>query len=145
MRIRIRAATLLATTAILGTALLGGAPGASATDLGGDGNPSHCLNAYTVASATIYDYNGAKVGLLELRWSASCSGNWARLTSGIGVQVLFAGIQYDPDIRIYASAVDLAAANFSPYMIVPASQRMCAVGNIRVDEAHQYSATVCSN
>jgi hypothetical protein len=134
------------TLAIIGAVLLGGAPGASATDSGGNGNPAiDCPNGYTVASTPIYDYNGAVAGLVEMRWSATCSGNWTRVTSYIGTYhleaVIGVGTNYDPG----AIANDITTQNFTPYLRVAPSQYMCSLGTIAVTNDIQYTAQVCSN
>ncbi|MDH6108831.1 hypothetical protein P3T36_002249 [Kitasatospora sp. MAP12-15] len=146
MRIGHKAATILASAAMIGAALVGGAPSASATDSGGNGNPAtDCPNGSTVASTNIYDYNGAVVGLVEMRWSAACSGNWTRVTSKYGAYHLEAvigeGVNYDPG----AVANDIATQNFTPYLRVAPSQYMCSLGTIAVTNDIQYTAQVCSN
>ncbi|MFB6720533.1 hypothetical protein ACFCV3_10250 [Kribbella sp. NPDC056345] len=56
---------------------------AHATDWGGNGDPSTCASPITVATAGIYGSRGhligKKIGELQLRWSWSCHGNWARV------------------------------------------------------------------
>lgn len=104
---------------------------ASAADTGGNGNPlASCPNAYTVASAPITS-GGRQVGLVELRWSWACSGNWARTTSYVGVRTLTSVIQIGvPPYNPVATGQDNAAQNFSPFLRVAPTQRMCAHGYI---------------
>ena len=56
---------------------------ASSSYQGGDGDPSGCANAYTVRSVPIYGQRGVtagrQIGVLELRYSASCRANWSRV------------------------------------------------------------------
>ena len=56
---------------------------AHATDWGGNGDPQTCASPITVATAGIYGSRGnligKKIGELQLRWSWSCYGNWARV------------------------------------------------------------------
>jgi hypothetical protein len=129
--------------ALAGTVAL--APSASATDYGGDGNPAtDCPNAYTAASAPITDSAGTTIGLVELRWSYSCSGNWTRTTSYNGTRSLVSVVGNSDD-TVEASADDVASQNFTPYLRVPASQRMCAAGYINAGNNQWYGNAVCSN
>src|SRR4051794_38036465 len=95
--------------ALLGTLLIAGlvtAAPASAQDYGGDGNPAvDCPNGYTVASANIVE-NGTVIGLVEMRWSWACSGNWTRTTSYIGARNLYSEIYASPSDSRSASATN---------------------------------------
>ncbi|GAA1957417.1 hypothetical protein [Kitasatospora viridis] len=146
MRTHTKTATVLAAAALIGAAALSAAPAASATDSGGDGNPAtDCPGGYTVASTSIHDYNGAVVGLVEMRWSAACSGNWTRVTSYIGSYHLEAEIGEGADYTPSAIANDTATQNFTPYLRVSPSQYMCSLGTIAVTNDIQYTAQICSN
>jgi hypothetical protein len=88
---------------------------AQATDTGGDGSPTGCAGAYTVASAPIYGQRGSTagqvIGQLELRWSTSCYGNWARV-------VLYGGLYSSPvNVEQFVSAEGrTASANDTFYV-----------------------------
>ncbi|MCM0621781.1 hypothetical protein [Nocardioides bruguierae] len=75
----------LLAAAFLSPALLFGLSSpASAADFGGNGNPAtSCSNAYTVKSAPLVGSRGPTrgkvVGVLQLRWSWTCHGNWSRV------------------------------------------------------------------
>ncbi|MFJ8045466.1 hypothetical protein ACIRBX_33660 [Kitasatospora sp. NPDC096147] len=142
MRIGRRTATLTLALALAGGGLIGGATGASATDLGGDGNPYYdCPNARTIASAPIVR-NGSTIGLVEMRWSSACSGNWTRTTSYIGARRIDSQITDDPVTRL-AQSYEVTTQNFSFYLRVPASKRMCSVGTIFDNGLN--TAYFCSN
>lgn len=138
----IRAMVLVVTMAAAG--LVGVASNASATDIGGNGNPAvSCPNGYTVKSANIYR-NGAVIGKVEMRWSWACSGNWTRTTSYIGATHLYSRIQKNPWDGTYAIGDDYGyAQNWSPYLRVSPSQSMCSVGVVYVGST-PYSSAVCA-
>lgn len=122
-----------------------GAPIASA-DSGGDGNPFvSCPNGYSIAQAPIM--NGSQqVGLVELRWSYSCGGNWARTTSYIGARDLQAHTYRANGTGVRAMGWDSGVTqNVSPFIRVGASERMCAYGSVRVNPNANPGAVVCSN
>jgi hypothetical protein len=100
IRNRTRAAFLALVIAALAPMLV--ATPAQASDLGGNGSPTGCAGAYTVASKTIYGSRGITagkpIGQLELRWSSSCYGNWARV-------VLYGGLYSSPvNVEQFVSA-----------------------------------------
>jgi hypothetical protein len=141
MRMWGRAATVFAASVTLAGGLMGGTASA---DVGGNGNPyNDCPNGQTIASANIYQ-NGSVIGLVELRWSWACSGNWTRTTSYIGAKTLISEVWKDPSGG-YAMGDDYATQNWSPYVVVSPSQRMCFNGVIRVSSNQQYAAGGCSN
>lgn len=90
---RIRILAAVAAIAMGAMLPLNSTPAAQAVDSGGNGNPTSCAGAYTVKSAPIYGTRGVTkgklIGWLELRWSASCKGNWARV-------VLIGGLYNSP-------------------------------------------------
>jgi len=132
----------LVSVALAGSVAL--APSASAADYGGDGNPAtDCPNAYTVASAPITNGSGATIGLVELRWSYACSGNWSRTTSYIGTQFLNPGV-YVPDGGAWASSTDVATQDFTRYLRVSPTQEVCASGVIETGTGW-WGNTVCSH
>lgn len=138
----IRAMVLVVTMAAAG--LVGVASNASATDVGGNGNPAvSCPNGYTVKSANIYrSGTNTVIGQVEIRWSWACSGNWTRTTSYLGVRHLFSTIAY-PSGSPYAYGDDYGySQNWSPYIRVASNQTMCATGWIEDNGWH--SATVCA-
>ncbi|NGY63067.1 hypothetical protein G7043_29510 [Lentzea sp. NEAU-D13] len=115
---------------------------ASAVDVGGNGNPYYdCPNAFTVASTNI-TRNGQVIGLVEMRWSWSCSGNWTRTTSYIGARSLYSAIDKNPNENT-AYGLDYATQNWSPYWRVAASQPMCSYASIQ-DGGTYYYGTVCA-
>lgn len=132
--------------AISATAVLAlGTPSAHATDYGGDGNPaSGCTGGYTVASAPVV-YDGNTVGLVELRWSAACGGNWTRTTSYIGARDLYSKVYLQNDPGLAATSFDTATSHFTRYIRVNPSDRVCAFGQVNVGGATARSAEVCSN
>jgi hypothetical protein len=116
---------------------------AAATDVGGDGNPYvSCPNGYTVASANIMR-GGQTIGLVELRWSWACGGNWTRTTSYIGARTLTSFIDTNPWDGRETYADDFATQNASPFRRVAPSQGMCSNGFIE-DGGGLYSASVCA-
>lgn len=56
---------------------------AQAADSGGNGSPTSCTDAYTVAQRAIYGTRGPTKGVLlgwvQLRWSNMCYANWSRV------------------------------------------------------------------
>ncbi|CRK57721.1 hypothetical protein [Alloactinosynnema sp. L-07] len=130
-------AGVLAIMAMVGTALP-----ASATDVGGDGNPAvDCPNGYTVASRTI-ERNGQVIGTVEMRWSWACSGNWTRTTSYIGARQLRSGINTQPfDRHTYGD--DYAVQNWSPYRRVAPTQSMCSYGQIIDENGYGWGMHFC--
>jgi len=140
----IRTRTVLSLVSALAISGLVAAVPASATDSGGDGNPVNCANAQPVASVPIIGGNGATIGLVEMRWSAACSGNWTRTTSYIGNQRLVSVIETSPYTR-QAVGDDYATSNWSPYLRVAPSQRMCSTGSIFNSIGEQFWGQVCSN
>lgn len=72
-----------AAIALSGLTVASPAVAASSSYQGGDGDPSGCANAYTVASAPIHGKRGVtagrQIGVLELRYSAACRANWSRV------------------------------------------------------------------
>jgi Protein of unknown function (DUF2690) len=76
-----------AVAAVVVSTIVGIAPSASAADLPYDGqwpDQSGCASTgITAASKSIYDMEGVKVGLIELRYSTSCRTAWARIRSFI--------------------------------------------------------------
>ncbi|MFE9851450.1 hypothetical protein ACFYPN_22030 [Streptomyces sp. NPDC005576] len=67
------------------------------------------------------------------------------MTSYIGTHWLYADISFDPYNPNTARGEDYATQNWSPYIRVSASQRMCASGIIVVSDTEQYFGNVCSN
>ncbi|CRK57720.1 hypothetical protein [Alloactinosynnema sp. L-07] len=116
---------------------------AAATDVGGDGNPANvCPNGYTVASAPILR-NGQTIGLVEMRWSWTCGGNWTRTTSYIGARQLQSMIDTNPWDGRETWADDYATQNWSPFRRVAPSQGMCSNGFIE-DGGALYHASICA-
>lgn len=135
---------LVGAATLIGAALCTPAT-ASATDYGGNGNPAtDCSGGYTVASAqVVYDFQ--TVGLVELRWSAACQGNWTRTTSYIGSRPLYSQIYVQANETVKASAGDTATSHFTPYLRVAPSTRMCSFGQINVGGVTARTAEICSN
>ncbi|WP_329171572.1 DUF2690 domain-containing protein [Streptomyces sp. NBC_01477] len=146
MRIRNKIAAFAAGAVLTGGTILAGASTASAEDQGGNGNPYYdCANGYTVQSATIYNSYGTAVGTVELRWSWTCGGNWARVTVANGssqnLTAVISPLPSNPNYaQWHASAYDTANQNWSPYVQVPSATIMCAYGAIG-----SYHAQTCSN
>lgn len=132
------AATLLC--AVTTSALLSMSP-ASASDFGGDGDPTRCTDARTIASGQIMRDNVA-VGLVEMRWSTMCSANWTRTTSYSGVRQITSYITVVSSGR-YAGAYDVAAGNWTPYLRVAPSERMCSEGDINLERP--FARVVCAS
>lgn len=141
---RIPRRSLVAAVATTAAALLATAPAAHAEDIGGNGNPAvACPNAQTIATTNILR-DGAVIGRVEMRWSSACSGNWTRTTSLIGAHELDSSIRVAPSGSPIAWGIDVATQNFSPYLRVAPTQRMCSFGAIVIGDLH-YNAEVCSN
>jgi hypothetical protein len=135
-RVGVTAAVALAT-------MCGVTATASATDVGGDGNPAvDCANGYTVASRPI-ERNGQTIGLVEMRWSWACSGNWTRTTSYIGARNLRSGINTQPFDDSFTYADDYAVQNFSPYRRVASTQSMCSYGTIIDENGYGWGMHFC--
>jgi hypothetical protein len=132
------AATLLC--AVTTTALLSASP-ASASDWGGDGDPTRCTDARTVASGEIMR-NGVAVGLVEMRWSTMCSANWTRTTSYSGVHEITSFITVVATGR-QAGAYDVYSGNWTPYLRVAPSERMCSEGDINLERP--WTRVVCAS
>ncbi len=116
---------------------------ASATDVGGDGNPNNsCPNGYTVTSAPITKA-GQTIGLVEMRWSWGCGGNWTRTTSYIGARRLQSHIDTNPWDGRDTYGDDFATQNWSPFRRVAPTQPMCSAGYIE-DGGTFYWNYVCA-
>ncbi|WP_328917521.1 MULTISPECIES: hypothetical protein [unclassified Streptomyces] len=136
--------TAVAAAALVGAGLLGAAPDAAATDSGGDGNPAvDCANGQTIASASITNA-GVVVGLVEMRWSWACSGNWTRTTSYVGSKTLESYTEA-PRTGQNSLAVDVGTSNWSPYLRVAPSERVCSWGRVYLADNLRVGATVCSS
>ncbi|MGW4369499.1 hypothetical protein ACWEKT_28025 [Nocardia takedensis] len=137
--------TMLPAFALSAAALVLGASSAHATDVGGDGNPAtDCSGGYTVQSATVY-YDFQAVGLVELRWSYACSGNWTRTTSYIGARPLYSQVYLESNPADEAHSWDNATSHFTRYIQVAPSDRVCVRGEINVGGVTARSAEFCSN
>ncbi|MGW2477042.1 hypothetical protein [Streptomyces sp. NPDC001665] len=139
-----RLRTTIAATLLIGAGLLGAAPQAAATDYGGDGNPAvGCGGGQTIASANIVNA-GTVVGIVELRWSWACGGNWTRTTSYVGTKTLESYTEV-PRTGRNSRAVDVGTSNWSPYLRVAPSERVCSWGRVFINDNLRVGATVCSN
>ncbi|NEC68751.1 hypothetical protein [Streptomyces sp. SID9727] len=144
MRSANRLRTAIAAAALLCTGVLGAAPEAAAADYGGDGNPSaDCAGGQTIASANIVNA-GTVVGVVEMRWSWACSGNWTRTTSYVGTKTLESYTEV-PRTGRNSRAVDTGTSNWSPYLRVAPSERVCSWGRVFINDNLRVGATVCSS
>lgn len=55
-------------------------------------NTGCSADATTVLSGSVFNGSGQRIGTIELRWSATCGTNWARVTSSIGSVALDANV-----------------------------------------------------
>jgi len=141
------------------TALVAAAP-ASATDWGGNGSPTSCSGAYTVASQTIYGSRGKTagqpIGQLELRWSSACYANWARVvlygslySSPVNVEVSISaeGHSAGADDTFYVPAG--GTTDWTPYIrLANSASAACVTGSISSDfdtlNYHTNGTSFCS-
>jgi hypothetical protein len=65
-------------------AALGPATSASASDWGGYADPTSCSGNFLVAEQAVYSTSGTYVGLLQIKYSNGCPGNYARFQSAVG-------------------------------------------------------------
>lgn len=142
---RLRRLTCLAATAALTLGVaLATAPAASATDIGGDGNPyTDCGTGQTVASAPIH-HGGRRIGVVEMRWSWQCSGNWTRTTSEIGARNLLSSIDTYPYDGRDTISDDHATSHWTRYRRVAPDREMCSIGMIH-EQGDWRGVRVCSN
>ena len=80
----------------------------------------------TVRTGQVFGANGKSVGTIELRWSARCQTNWARVTSGVGVQPLSATVTRD-DAKAVASNFN-GTQTWSPMVWVGSTGKAVATG-----------------
>ena len=65
-------------------ATLGPAAAASASDWGGYADPASCSGNDLVKEVNVYSNSGVYVGLLQIKYSNGCPGNYARFQSAVG-------------------------------------------------------------
>lgn len=58
---------------------------ASASDWGGYANPADCSGLQPVAETKVHTTSGVYVGLLQIKYSTGCPGNYARFQSAAGL------------------------------------------------------------
>lgn len=75
---------LLAAAVLTAIATLGLSTSASASDWGGYADPTSCSGLSLVKEAPVYSNSGTYVGLLQIKWSSGCPGNYARFQSSAG-------------------------------------------------------------
>lgn len=81
-----RAIGALAAVVFAAIAALGPATAASASDWGGYASPlsSTCAPLSPVTETAVYNSSGVYVGLLQIKYSNGCPGNYARFQSSVG-------------------------------------------------------------
>jgi hypothetical protein len=80
----------------------------------------------TVRTGQVFGADGKAVGTIELRWSAQCRTNWARVTSAVGVQPLSVTVTRD-DAKSTASNFR-GTQTWSPMVWVGATGKAVATG-----------------
>ena len=83
-------------------------------------------DAVTLRTGKVFDPSGRQVGTIELRSSARCQVNWARVTSLIGVQPLAATVTRD-DGRAFGITFH-GTSTWSPQVFVGTSGKANATG-----------------
>lgn len=79
-----RAIASLAGLLLAGLVTLGAAGPASASDWGGYADPANCTGNNLVRETSVYSSAGVYVGLLQIKYSNGCPGNYARFQSAVG-------------------------------------------------------------
>jgi len=75
---------VLAAVALTTLAVLAPTTAASASDWGGYADPTSCSGLSLVKEEAVYTGSGTYVGLLQIKWSSGCPGNYARFQSAAG-------------------------------------------------------------
>lgn len=146
MKLRTRIASM---AAIIGASLVLAATPSSATDWGGVLEPaSSGCSATTIKTVLIKSSSGASIGSLEIRWSAGCNGNWAKVTtssisSHIGVRI-HSQTAGHTGYLYQAGSDEYNVGQAWTWLVRTAADPVCAYADVTNGPTH-YSAVACAS